>query len=253
MSRIDTSQITKFLLFSLRAAGLWPAADYFNIFYRIYGLAFLTIFLYGFTVFIVINVFKLDNKDELFDAMFMCFINLAMTIKTITFMVKYQTLRDILKIIQNFRLSDDDVAEHRFVAEKMKYFLKILLIYYGSCNVALFGIDAGALVASQPELMWKAWYPLDWQHNRLHYWMVFAYQSIGMRIEVNLNITLDLFPTFLLCMMAAMLDILGRRLERIGNECDLFSGERGVCRGEVDKQRFDALVDAVRLHQEIFE
>lgn len=253
MSKIDTSKISNILLFYLRVGGLWPTGDYFPIIYRIYGLTFLTISLYGYTVFIVINLFKIENIAELIEAMFMCFINIALIIKTVTFMVKYQTLRRILKIIQNFELNDGDSVEQRFVVEKIKYFMKILLVYYIVSNLSLLGIDVGCALADEPKLMWKAWYPIDWQHNRLYYWIVFAYQSIGMRIEATLNITLDLFPTFLLSMMGAMLDILGRRMEKIGNENEMFGKELDANRDEIDKERFNALVEVIRSHQEICE
>lgn len=248
---MEIKKVTQLLLFFLRSFGLWPSESS-GILYTIYGIVYVNLILFIFTAFIIINIFNLSDIRELIESIYMCFINVALSIKVIGILLQNSELQTMLEKIQNFKIVDDD--EHALIAKRMKYFMKVLLMYYISCNLALIAIDLGVLAAKEPELIWKAWYPLDWEHNRLHFWVVYAYQSIGTQLSCNMNVTVDLFADFFMCMISLLLEILAKRMRTIGHtRIQAFVGERKQVMSSTtrlcDGDRI--LIDSIKMHEQI--
>lgn len=56
----------------------------------------------------------------------------------------------------------------------------------------------------------------------MHYWILYIYQVIGILIEINLIVTIELFPSYLLYMLSIQTEILGMRLERMSvSTCEM--------------------------------
>lgn len=242
MSQLKTNRITNFLLFFFTAFGLWPPKH--AVFYKIYGILFQFVFSFLFSVFMCINLFILENKGNMTDALHMSLTEVALFIKVVNFFVRGKAMQTMLRTIQEFKLENLD--EERIIDEKLSFFLKVSIYYYGMANMAGFSGDFAALVAKDVRLPFQGWYPLDWKHNRLSYWIVFVYQGIGMFITSNLNITIELFPMFLMFMISAKVEILGRRLQMIGYQNHQIDSDEAP-----SPNKASLLINCIKTHEHI--
>lgn len=235
---VIVKKILRILLFVIRSSGVWPS-EKSSLIYIIFGITYISIAVFIYTVFIIINIFNLQDIHDLIESIHLCFINVALSGKILTITLNNKKVRKMLYSIQQFRLIDDE--ERALVTKRMASFFKLLTVYYVSCNLALLGIDFVVLGAKEPQLVWKAWYPLDWQHNSLHYWIVYAYQAVGIQLTCNLNVSLDMFVNFLMCCISTCLEILGNRMKVIGHS-------RNTVRG--GKERLRAIDSAIVAYEE---
>lgn len=225
MVNLNTDKCTSIQLFYFRAFGLWPPEHpILRMIYQIYGFIFHCIFSLAYTVFMVINVFILEDMTKITDALYMSLTEVALLVKTMNFFIRAKIMQDMLAQIQSFHLETDE--ERKLIKDKLKFFLRISIYYYGVAYLGIYSSFYGAAVSKEVRLPYQGWYPLDWQHNNISYWITFAYQSIGMIITCNINITIELFPMFLMFMTSVQMEILGGRLQAIGHDCEKIQAVR---------------------------
>lgn len=248
--------VTNVQLFYFRAFGLWPHKDSGRPYYY-YGLIFHFVFSFAYSAFMVINLFLLDDMNQLPDALYMSLTELALFIKTVNFFVRVQSMQRMLHEILSFPLRDD--GERRLIRERMIFFLKVSIYYYSCANFAIYSSFYSAVVSDEVKLPFYGWYPLDWRNSRIDYWTCYVYQVIGMWITCNLNITIELFPMFLMFMASVKMEILGRRMQTIGwpengvaargnaaVKIECAAGSNAVDLGAA----FSHIVDSIEIHRE---
>lgn len=140
-------------------------------------------------------------------------------------------------MVVEFRLQNDD--ENNLVADRLKSYLKLWLGYYVMINVTGLAAYVSALYSTPLQLPFRAWYPIDWRHDKRQYWMAYTYQVVGMIMLANLNICIEIFPGYLMYMARLKMDILSLRLERN------YSSAREQLKS------VGYLVDSIKLHQHI--
>ena len=184
---------------------------------------------------------------------------LVLIITITNFLIRFRDMQSMLRTLQEFDLdSNDEVA---FVRKKVMFFLKISIFYYVSANCAATNADIVAAFSpvDDPILPFRAWVPqLDWRHDRIHYWIVFWYQSVGMFITCNLNVTMELFSCFLTYVVSCQMEILGMRLARLGYAQESLGVDaakparvKSALPGKKNNEDYLKLTNHIKMHQDI--
>lgn len=213
MTGINTDKVTNIQLFCFRVLGLWPRADS-GYLYSIYGISFLFIFSLAYTVFMVINLFVLDDMSQMTDTLYMSLTEVALFVKIVNFFMRSKAMQTMLSTVHNFQLACAE--EEQLVRKRLTFFLGVSIYYYSCANSAIVTSVAVALTTKEIRLPFNGWYPLDWKQGNANYWLVFVYQTVGMIVTANANITIELFPMILMYMASVKVEILGLRMCRIG-------------------------------------
>lgn len=230
--------------------GLWPSENS-TIFYTIYNILFQSIFGLIYTTFKCIYFFKTDNMQ---DRVFCAFVSLAeigLFVKIVNLALRNETVQANLNKIHDFKL--ESIDEKNFFMSRMKIF-RIMLIAYISLT-SLTGVFSYLVpfFADEPILPYLAWYPLDWYHNKTHYWIVYFYQVIGMIIATNMFVFLEMYTVYLFLALSTQIDILNNRLKKIGwnGDGDGFENRNDVLISR-RKEAIATLVDCIKVHRNIF-
>lgn len=252
MYSINTAFVTDVQLFFFRVTGLWPHEDSGRLYYY-FGVVFQFIFSFAYTIFMLINLFMLDNVVEITANLYMALTELALFVKIANFFVRIDAMQEMFRSIQSFQL--DSIEEEHLINRRLKFFLKISIYYYGCANMAVVTSMISTLLSTEVKLPFYGWYVVDWRENRQHYWAVFAYQIIGMYITANLNITIELFPMLLMYMASVQMEILGRRMRKIGwrQNTTTFSSEKSD--ETIDQTELlvshQSIITSIRTHESV--
>lgn len=251
-STIGKSTISRILVFHLKVLGIWHSGK-FSMLYFIYSVILYTLFSFIYVVCMCIsmcmNFLFPTNIRETIHSMYMTLTCVALLCKTTSFLWYNRDMRKNLKITYNFQLKNDD--EINFVRNRLKFYWNIWLSVYMMINATIVAAFVSALLTVPRQLPFRAWYPLDWQHDENKYWIAYAYQVVGMVVAANLNIVIEVFPGYLIFMVNVKMEILARRLCGIGkNLRNSFVKHIDSNREEQQKSIKD-LVACIKLHQHI--
>lgn len=217
-AQFDLLGPSRFLTRLLKLFGLWPntttTLTVHRLLYIVYTCVFQIIFTFLYTGFKCINFIYLTDLDEITRAMFICLTELALIVKIINFYTRIRRMQSCLKTVGHFQLITDD--EMASMQDKLSLFMHIVIWYMAVANIAGIFSYISPFFSNEPILPYPGWYPLDWQHNATAYWLVYVYQVVGMFIQTHCLITIEMFPIFLMLMAGTYLDILGKRLRKIG-------------------------------------
>lgn len=246
--KIGETVSSRVMVWVLNKVGIWPPAG--SIAYKIVSIIFHLIFAYGYTMFLCLNLLFLADIDDLTDSLYMSMTCLALCGKLTNFRYFMPKIQDSLEQIKRFRLISQ--SEEDFMRAKVRFFDTILFGYYFVSNTAgfaaytyvLFDNGAGGRV-----LPFHAWYPIDWRQSARNYWLLYAYQVGGMMCLCNLNITMDLYPSYVMYMISLKLEVLGKRLQNIGHY-ERQSTLLGVTNNETVNES-NTLRECVIIHQNI--
>ncbi len=235
MNRIGDSPISKIIVFHFRMLGLWPP-EQFSFFYFVYSTLLYLIFSLIYVFCMVINIFFISDVKETMHSLYMTLTCVALLVKSMNFHWYSKDMQNNLKIISNFELKNDE--EINLVTNRLRSYKNLWLGYYLMINTTGLAAYISALYTVPRQLPFRAWYPIDWQHDNQQYWIAYTYQVVGMILQANMNICIEIYPGFLMYMAQVKMDILRLRLER---SYDL--KEQGG--------RVKYLVDSINLHQHI--
>lgn len=268
ISVIGPSRVSKTLIIFFRILGLWYYPDT-TVAYKFYAFTLHFIFSFLYVICYVVNLFFLTNLSEATHSLYITLTVVALFVKTINFYWYNSRIQANLVKIQQFQLNDDDEIE--LVGRRMKMFMKLMLYYYGVANTTGLTTYINALFATPTQLPFYAWYPVDWKHNSRDYWIAYSYQTIGMIMEVNLNITIESFPCFVMFMISVQMELLGRRLENmkfIETKCNKLNDVGDMTErknyvigqrrnrdldGNNNKNLETSLVECIKLHQNLIK
>lgn len=247
---VDLTQVTRVIKFVLRFCGLWKpdTGSPWSIPYAIYGISFLTTFSGVYTLCMCINLFFIPDLKELTVASYMSLTELALFVKIIYFFILNRRLQKLFGELDEFVLENE--SEHRLVRQRVHFFFKIMVFYYAVSNGGVCVTEISSALSPEPKLPYSGWYPyLHWQNNRRDYWIVFAYQCLGMSSTCNMNVTVDSFACFFMFMISVQMELLGRRLNNMGHEKSAGNGNRV----EPKLWYVRRLIDQIKLHQTMLD
>lgn len=236
MNQIGDSAISKILVFHFKMLGLW-APEQFSLFYFIYSTFLYSIFSIIYVLCMLINIFLLTDTKEATHSLCMTLTCVALLFKTMNFHLFNRDIQNNLKIISNFQLQNSE--EINLVANRLRKYRNMWLFYYLMINATGLAGYLSVLSAHPRQLPFRAWYPFDWQHDEKSYWIVYTFQVLGMVVQANMNVAIEIFPGFFIYMAQVKMDILSMRLQRRYD--DLKERQKSFC----------YLVDSIKLHQHI--
>lgn len=236
MDQIGDSTISKILVFHFKALGLWTP-EKFSPCYFIYSTLLYVIFSLIYVLCMCLNFFFVTDVEETTHSIYMTLTCLALLFKTLNFLWYNGDMQENLKIVNNFKLQNK--GEINFVNNRLKLYKNVWIAYYLMINTTGLAAYLSALYTVPRQLPFRAWYPFDWQHDEKLYWIAYTYQVVGMIVQANLNITIEIFPGYLMYMAHLKMEILSLRLEGLHQELNK----------QVKSVR--NLVECIKLHQNI--
>lgn len=243
---IGLPRIISLMLFIFSIFGLWnPHSSRLYAIYS-YTLHFTCTFLY--TISLVAGVLTLNTTEELIAASSMTLTMVATCVLVGNMYVYNGQIRQLLRRISDFPLKDGDANERAIVQRCSSFFTMVASSLYVLANMAASSQNLAALLKGR--LPFVAVFPAV---DRFHsFW--YLYQSGGMTMMSNVNITLQMFPDYLMYMCSAQFQLLDARLRALGRGCRAHPNF-GVSVPEMPDQAAARreLIVCIRTHQEIIE
>lgn len=236
------------LIYFLMVVGLWPINSiHFSWFNKVYTLIFQFIFTFAYTSFKCINFIYLTDLDIITRAMFICLTEIALIVKILNFYFRIEMMQDCLASIKQFQLLNKEEVE--LFNAKLVFLSRIITWYLSVTNItAVFSYMTPWFVA-EPILPYPAWYPLDWSHHSLHYWIAYVYQVVGMFFQAHSLVILEVYFIFLMVSISTQFEVLSKRLERIG----YYNGDDCMLLIEKNAEAENILSECIRIHSVILK
>lgn len=215
MFEIGESSADKYITTVYYVTGLWFHTKP-SIPYRIHSFVLLFILLLSWVICLDIGFVLSDTLPKATHALCSSLPVSVFFLKAMNLYVNNKEIRNCLARVHNFRLLDSD--EKQFANNQLSVFFKFTVFFVLICNLTITFVCWRVMLIKEPELPFTAWYPLDWQHNNRHFWIVHSIQFYGMFVAVNINLTCELLPCFFLTVIGCQLEILGMRLQKLNSE-----------------------------------
>lgn len=241
------SEITRYDTYFQRfftLTGLWLPAQP-SIIHKIYVLLIQIIFFNGYTAFKCMYVFELKTVGEASILTFVCLTEVALILKLFNFLAKNALVRENQRLIREFRFQNQ--TELEYFDAKLKTFRIISRAFF----ILTFATDFFSYIVpffqnNEPTLPYLSWYPWDWRHNRSTYWKIYAYQIIGMLVQSNTLVAMELYCVYFLMVLGAYLTILCNRLNAIGYDGENSGVEAGA--RKIQDKNNHTLIECIKTH-----
>lgn len=254
MEIVGESKLSKVLVFYFFSFGLWSKYEPATITSTLYNLISYTMHFtlsFCYTGFLVLGLLFISDVNQVTLSICVTFTCVAYVAKILNFYWNNAGMKKCFKSVNDFVLESEH--ESQFLKKRMEPFRHLALFYYIIPNICGITAYLKPLVASETELPFLGWYPLDWKNNSMDYWLTYVYQVIGIFIEINLNVTMELFPSYLMYMLSTQMEILGMRLEGMTtstNDIERLAQNISIISNE-QQEIVRKLVKHLRLHQEM--
>lgn len=192
---------------------MWPSGNR-TIFYKLYTATVLLIFFVCYTTFKCLYLSEVKSVSETTYLSFVSLTEMTLFVKILLFLHQNDIVRSNQEYLEKFVAVTSD--EKEICERNMMFFWKMAISYGVLTNLTSFLSFLVPLTASEPSLPFLAWYPVDWQHQRHIYWMVYWYQVIGMLIQCNTLVCIEMYVVYLMITVSTYLEVLGHRLTLIG-------------------------------------
>ncbi|KAG4080738.1 hypothetical protein HA402_005918 [Bradysia odoriphaga] len=200
----------------IQFCGLWPggiSSKYVSMLYNCYGAAMVA-FLFLYDLSICAYVFFIETVQEATDNLTTSFTLIALFGKILNLRYFSRKIQKLLRMADEFQLDDD--RETEFVDRKMLVFKRLVILFYGSANMAISFNFISTSISDTTRLPYLAWLPFDWKYNSTAYAWLYTYQVIGVIIQANINVSLDLLMAYSMHVASIKFELLGDRLQKLG-------------------------------------
>lgn len=187
--------------------------------------------------------------------------NLTITITDIVANLKfanvYMVRKQLHEIRSLLRLMD---ARARLVGdpEEISALRKEVNIAQGTfrtfASIFVFGTTLSCVrvvVRPDRELLYPAWFGVDWMHSTRNYVLINIYQLFGLIVQAIQNCASDSYPPAFLCLLTGHMRALELRVRRIG--CRTKKSNKGqtyeAWREEVYQELIECIRDLARVHR----
>ncbi|KAH8360730.1 hypothetical protein KR084_001149 [Drosophila pseudotakahashii] len=103
------------------------------------------------------------------------------------------------------------------------------------------------------ELLYPAWFGVDWVHSTRSYVLINIYQLFGLVVQAIQNCASDSYPPAFLCLLTGHMRALELRVRRIGyrdgKENEYFPGDYEVWQEQSYEQLIECIRDLMRVHR----
>ncbi|XP_036336846.1 odorant receptor 59a-like [Rhagoletis pomonella] len=227
MSVLNTASISGISVFrfqdvTLRYLGLVPPqTTRYRYLYYLYSFilnAFITI---GYPTHLMIGLFKMQQKADIFKNMCVTFTCIACSIKIIAFWWRLPQVRKTYNIILKLDRRITHPDDIKLYKSTILLSVKRVLIFVITMSLSAFSASEMATIIvgimSEWRLMNPAYFPFEIEQSAWHYAVAHIYQASGVVMNFQTCIT-DSFPSMVLAMLAGHIRLLGIRVARIGKQ-----------------------------------
>lgn len=222
--------------------------------YKIYSAMIFPLFQFAYTSFMIVNLFIMDNTKNVIEGTFMCFLEIIAFNNVVNLVRKRAQVRQEIERIESFQLQHED--EERLFHSRLRLFKRVTILYCLMCNAACLGMEIGGIYTTTSEMIYYAWYPVNWQNNRLLYWALIFYQTFGMHFTCFSSTINQMYSAFFLVVISTQLEVICRRIEKIGHYKMTVKGYSKSNNGVITSSALDvksALVEWIMIHRDIEE
>lgn len=232
--------------------GLWPKnmPRWLSILYNFYNLNIIVIFLFLYDLAFILYIPFLENVEEATNNLCITLTLITLFGKVLNFKMYLSKIQNLSHIAEEFELENEQ--ESYLVNQRISFYNKLTLLLLCTANTSACSNYVGALLSSEVRLPYLAWYPFEWRSNSSTYILLYMYQVIGMFIQCNLNVGMDLFSAYLMYVGSLKLEILGMRLEKLSTFHEQGSLNLGMDY-KTKKQHIASLVKCVVTYQHIWK
>lgn len=212
----DPTEPIHSVILAFKVCGLWPTKYRFRNVYLVYGFIFQFAFTFAFCGFKLLNFVFQTNMDQVTVIIFETLAEISLWVRVINFVTNFESMLECLNVVKSLTCQDDE--ELRFYKKQYALFTKILRFYLGCASFACIFSLSAPFFTEKTILAYPAWYPLDWQNNRMHFWIAYTYQFVGILFLAHTLVLLESYHIYMLIALAAQLDILAQRLRDTGDK-----------------------------------
>lgn len=194
--------------------GVWPKNTN-SISYKCYAFALQIVFSFGYTVCLSGAVFESVDFQEATVSIPLSLSCLIICTRITNFYVNNDSMQERLNEIHKFELWNRE--EQLFIANRLKGFNKLSFAFTVTIYFCLLTQLIVPLFLSDVKLPLPIWFPLNWQHNRLHFWIVYMYSSMAIFVIGHMVMLLQIYTCYLMFMNTIKFEVLGIRFSRLGH------------------------------------
>lgn len=195
--------------------GVWPK-NIKSISYKCYAFVVQLVFSFGYTVCLSGAVAESADFQEATVSIPLSLSCLIICTRITNFYVNNDSMQERLNEIHRFELWNRD--EQSFIANRLKGFNRLSLAFSVTIYFCLLTQLIVPLFLSDIKLPLPIWFPLDWQHNSLHFWIVYVYSSMAIFVIGHMVMLLQIYTCYLMFMNTIKFEVLGMRLSRLGHQ-----------------------------------
>lgn len=224
-----------------RLFGLW-IPDSTSV-YKLYSYSLHGLFTFYYTSTLIVAIFFVQSAKEIINSVGMMLTLTALSVKVLNIYANNVHIRGCLRSIEEFPLHDDEELQCK--KKRVRMFSIVAWTLYCTGNTA--GMSTYLAALRERMLPFKAWYPVE-----THFWSMYTFQVGGMLMLSNLNMTMELFPSYLMYMVSIKMEILSTRLRKLGKGVSHLGGYADPETVEQHGMTMQ-LADCIKVHQMILE
>ncbi|XP_037042348.1 odorant receptor 94b-like [Bradysia coprophila] len=246
---VGTSGGVKILKFVLTCAGFWPRNvpyKWLSVLYGIYSNIILIFIMFLYQMSMLIEIFHIENVVEATNNLCMTLTLMTLFGKILNFKYFLGNIQSLLYFGEEFELENDE--EVAVVQQNLTFYTRLVQFLLITANIAGPSNYVGAFLAGDFKLPYLAWYPFDYKSSNTLYAGIYFYQSIGMFLQSNLNVTMDLFSAYMMHIGSLKLQIVGRRLKKL-SEFTMQGQLNLAMDGKANKRHISSLVRCIESYQ----
>lgn len=153
-------------------------------------------------------------SDSLTETVYLCVVLLTLISVSVNLLTISSNQSEIELILCDIAIKENSAFPD--VYEKSLKFTKF--VYYFKFLVAAMSTFAIIFPLSQGLLPYAIWFPLDWKHNTISYWITILYCLISHGLNVITLVYLRLIVWFVMFNASLQYEILGKRFKNLGQQ-----------------------------------
>lgn len=215
--KLGTFSAVERIKFVILLCGQWPvgiSSKLRRMLYNCISVTVFIIFVFLYDFLMCASVLFIEDVQEATENLHTSLTFLTTFGKALNYRFLFGRIQGLFRMSETFQL--ENVYESQFADRQMVRFNKLVTFLYCSANSAVSFSCIATVFSDTPRLPFPSWYPFDWKTNSTTYAWLYTYQVIGVMIQSNLNISLDLLTAYFMHVASVQLQILGVRLEKLG-------------------------------------
>lgn len=169
-----------------------------------------------FTVTILVPMFSFDTPNENLQNFSLSLTALAASSKFLIYVTRLRKIAEVENLFMELHGSINSVNQHSThskIVQQLRFITKMYMWVYA---VTLTNSNISFVFRDKRSLPIPNWMPFDWRESLPNYVLALSYQIVSSSIMIIQNFVDDLFPPFVLCLIAGHCELLIQRISGIG-------------------------------------